>query len=689
MPTYVLTSPEGKKYRVTGEGTGEEALAHLQSQLGQDQQKEQPKQDAFSTVTDQALSGLTFGLGNRVQAGLAAAVMSGINDKSLSENYKLAREIKTKQMEQQMEQNPALSIASNLAGSLALGGIGATTKAGAALGNSLRGGKVLGKELGIAGRIGKGAAAGTATGAAYGAGTAGYDKTLTGAGEGAISGALVGGAIPAIGGVAGKFIEGAKIAKIGAASKGADELSNVSSGMKESAGNIYEKMRSIGAVINPESAQKLINNIGNAIAQKKFIPNLNPKTVAILEDMSAASRNGALGLDEIDQYRRLLGRIGGSEDGVSAGLAKKAIDDFVNKIDAKDLQNGTREAVDLLNKGRAEYAKASKYESISDILIKADGDPNRIKAGLTRFLNNPKNLRGFSTNEVLALKDAARSTTGEKLLKMVGKFGIDLGTSLTPGNTVAPLIGGIAGTMSGGAATGFLAPIVGTAARQGQKYLARGKGEQLLETISNNAVKTNMPSVIQPALPQAAIPAGAIAGSGIQSQSTQPIQQYTPSKPVEIIRPQSSNQYFDSVKMAESSGNPNAKAQTSSASGLYQFTDQTWKDSVAKWGKKYGITDKMKNNPQAQEVMVRELAADNARILTNKLNRDPNVADMYVAHVFGADQGAKLINQLGTNRPAFMVMPPKVVNANMPIFFEGKKPRTVEQVYQLLANKVA
>ena len=34
MPTYLLTSPDGKQYRVTGEGTGEEALAQLQSQIG-------------------------------------------------------------------------------------------------------------------------------------------------------------------------------------------------------------------------------------------------------------------------------------------------------------------------------------------------------------------------------------------------------------------------------------------------------------------------------------------------------------------------------------------------------------------------------------------------------------------------------------------------------------------------------
>lgn len=34
MPTYLITAPDGRKFRVTGEGTQEQALAHIQSQYG-------------------------------------------------------------------------------------------------------------------------------------------------------------------------------------------------------------------------------------------------------------------------------------------------------------------------------------------------------------------------------------------------------------------------------------------------------------------------------------------------------------------------------------------------------------------------------------------------------------------------------------------------------------------------------
>ena len=42
MPTYRVTAPDGKTYDVTGNGTAEEALAHIQQQA-QGQPQEQPQ----------------------------------------------------------------------------------------------------------------------------------------------------------------------------------------------------------------------------------------------------------------------------------------------------------------------------------------------------------------------------------------------------------------------------------------------------------------------------------------------------------------------------------------------------------------------------------------------------------------------------------------------------------------------
>lgn len=530
--------------------------------------------DKFDTVADQALEGATFGLGNRASAGLAALVASGINGKSISDNYKDARNIGSDNLEAEFKENPLLSLVANLGGSLATGGMAGGTKAGAAAANSLRSG-------GTAARIVKGAAAGAATGGAYGAGTARYDQSAQGGKQGALLGLLTGGAIPAVGATASDLASTGKNVIKGAFSRSPEAVQDAAQALKTGAGNLYGQMRQIGATFKPSAVNGfLLPDIDSAIAKNNFIPALNPKTVAIVDDLKQQAASGNLGLDQLDQYRRLLGRVGNTEDGVSAGNVRKTIDDFVNNAKGSDLNSSSQisshkdlneaidewgglkelethlknsisnayeglpntsvekfnagvagkqsrqsainksaedaanlssvkkqisaqenkisqieksidaapgisqkmsQAVDLLNQGRKQYAQASKFEAVADVLQKAAGDPNKIKSGLTRFLNNNNNTRGWTKTELVALKNAASSGGAEKLLKMGGKFGVDLGTSLTPGNTVAPLVGGFVNPAL---------PVAGTVARQAQKYAARGKAENLLNVLQNAPAQT-------------------------------------------------------------------------------------------------------------------------------------------------------------------------------------------------------
>lgn len=97
---------------------------------------------------------------------------------------------------------------------------------------------------------------------------------------------------------------------------------------------------------------------------------------------------------------------------------------------------------------------------------------------MQNFVNNPKNLRGFSDAEKSALKNASRNSTGEGLLKAVGKFGFDLGSGRNIGNAALPV-----GSILVGGGTGGMLATVGTVARQAQKLSARGKVEDVLKLI--------------------------------------------------------------------------------------------------------------------------------------------------------------------------------------------------------------
>lgn len=158
-------------------------------------------------------------------------------------------------------------------------------------------------------------------------------------------------------------------------------------------------------------------------------------------------------------------------------------------------------------------------------------------------------------------------------------------------------------------------------------------------------------------------------------------------RPVITIRPQSSLPLLDKIALAESGGNPEARNPNSSASGLYQFTNDTWKRLVDKHGERLGIGPQHKNDPQAQRVMAGVLARENADIIQKALKRQPTGGEIYLAHFFGAPDAVKVL-RADTDRIAAKVTP-RAAKANRNIFFDGKRPRTIGEVRQLLEGKVA
>lgn len=167
--------------------------------------------DYARTGFDQGMQGATFGFSDEVSDRVGALIASQFTGLPYSDLLKEARETTKARLSEQMSEMPVTSIGANILGGVLTGGAGATTKAGAAVGNSLRTGTT-------AARIGKGAVAGAASGAAYGAGTADEGERLEGAGSGAILGGALGAAVPAVA-AAGSGLKQAAIPKIDKAIK--------------------------------------------------------------------------------------------------------------------------------------------------------------------------------------------------------------------------------------------------------------------------------------------------------------------------------------------------------------------------------------------------------------------------------------------------------------------------------------
>lgn len=451
------------------------------------------------TALDQTMQGATFGYADEAMDAIGAlgagAYMKAfkpelMDGKNVGDLYNEARDNSKERLAQEAENPSAIPL--QILGGLITGGAGALTKTGGAVANSLRSGKILGKELGVVGRAIKGAATGAVSGGAYGAGTAEDGNRFAGLEEGATTGAAVGAAIPAAGAaLAGTTAGAANIAK-GIASRSPEQLQVAGASLKDQASSVYQKFKASGAVLSAPKVQNIVKSVDNSLTSLgKNNKELHRKTLSALDDLKTDANKGRMGLEELDQHRQLFsgivrdetditGKI--SQDGLKAQKAIQAIDRHVNTLKKADVIGGDTSASKLIQDARGLWAKQARFDSVSRIVEKADGDPRKIKTMLSTFVRNKKNLNGFSTEEREALKSASRDSTGEKALNILGKFGID------KNRIMAPLVGGGLTGAALGNPVGATLVAAGTAARQAQKYIAKGKIENALNIIEQRPV---------------------------------------------------------------------------------------------------------------------------------------------------------------------------------------------------------
>lgn len=165
----------------------------------------------------------------------------------------------------------------------------------------------------------------------------------------------------------------------------------------------------------------------------------------------------------------------------------------------------------------------------------------------------------------------------------------------------------------------------------------------------------------------------------------------------------------------ESGLNPNARARTSSATGLFQFIEQTWLSTVQKHGARHGlgwaasaiqrapngryhvadpaarraILD-LRKDPEAASSMAAEFASDNQAYLEKKLGRSMEPVDLYLAHFLGAG-GATQFLRAHDASPNAAAAPslPAAARANRPIFYHRDgSPRSFSEIRERFAAKL-
>ena len=164
----------------------------------------------------------------------------------------------------------------------------------------------------------------------------------------------------------------------------------------------------------------------------------------------------------------------------------------------------------------------------------------------------------------------------------------------------------------------------------------------------------------------------------------------------------------------ESGLNPAARAGTSSATGLYQFIDQSWlgivkqhgaenglgwaSNAITRSGNRWVVNDPqmksailgLRNNPEVSATMAANFASDNQASLESTLGRGATGTDLYMAHFLGLG-GAKSFLQTMQSNPGASgaAMFPAAARANRSIFYDaGGNARSLGDIYQRFAAKL-
>ncbi len=172
--------------------------------------------------------------------------------------------------------------------------------------------------------------------------------------------------------------------------------------------------------------------------------------------------------------------------------------------------------------------------------------------------------------------------------------------------------------------------------------------------------------------------------------------------------------YLLATAKVESNLDPGLTMRSSTATGLFQFLEQTWLGVLKQAGPalgygryaaaitqtrsgRYEVADpalrqeimQLRKDPTANAVMGAAFTQQNAALMTQRIGRAPSESELYIGHFFGPYAGSRAINLAQSNPNAIAAdIFPAAARANRPIFYDKQgNARTVAGVCADLSRR--
>ncbi|MGX5718566.1 hypothetical protein [Shinella zoogloeoides] len=377
-----------------------------------------------------------------------------------------------------------------------IGGAIATPVLAASAGLSLP--RIAGSVSGVTGAAARSGLA-AIEGAGYGALNAtGHDQDI---GQGALMGAIFGGA----GNAAGEAVAGGarKLAGVFNRRPQIPTLDELSTAARQA----YDAADNAGVIFTPQATGRLQSEIVQTLTDLGFDPALQPGAAAVLRRLQDLQGQNVT-LKGLDTLRKVAsgGFIPGNKSNNSAISAiVNRIDELVGNTQAGEVLSGDATAgAEALKTARDLWSRMSKADSVTEAA--ARGELNAAAAGsganrenasrqAMKALQNRSATRGFTPDEHEALMRAIVGTPDQNALRLLGK--------LAPTGIVSGALSSGAGYQMGGPIGAVAIPAVGYAARKGAERMQDGFVQDLVDIImagGNRAATQASPNALQAAI---------------------------------------------------------------------------------------------------------------------------------------------------------------------------------------------
>lgn len=238
--------------------------------------------------------------------------------------------------------------------------------------------------------------------------------------------------------------------------------------IKKATTNAYTELDNLGIKVKSEIYDRFIDKLQAKLLKKGLDKDLTPKSETAFQRLAEAKGTNKTAT-ELETLRKKAKIAAQSIEKPDARLGSIIVDEIDKSLDLLSNQIGGK-----FKHARGLAQRAFKSQAITDMIENAShtasGMENGLRIEARKILKNKKKRRGFTSNELAALRKIEQGTKASNIAKFLGKFGISEGQATSMlGASIGIGGGGAIGAMfgSGGAAIGALTvPALGQIAKK-------------------------------------------------------------------------------------------------------------------------------------------------------------------------------------------------------------------------------